>query len=614
MLALALLAPFCYAAFFTFPDADDYGRAVLASHLFDLFGGIKEMLRAWMKWSGRYTHHFMIVFFGDLATTRAGYTAACLANMAIHYLALAGIGKELSGRTHKATAAFFGLFPLFALAATHGSLQSSWYLLTGILSLGAASGFTLLYIWALCVVWNRPVLHLRHKVFSCLFCIAAIGCYEHSAVITVIASTTAYIMARTYNHRHLPFFKRLFIISCVCIILSFFCRGNFRRQDKRDVSGAVIAGQMANAWGDWLRYVAPKLVTPLYLSVLAWGAWVTGSAREALETKISPKWIVLYCLTAAAGYMGSLTVIHAASDVPVGEADNIPAHMSIFCAVIFAFCLAACPRVFCLRFLRRIPKFLLLLLCLAPLLLTWNTQTIIWNETSGALEQYAATRNKRDAYLRGLQGADAIVAPLDIRPFPVGPIFVPSLPDDRDPVMPDPKAWPTKYVAQLHNLASLRSEAQQANYAFARIKRLPSRTALPGVFASYTRDLQVGANETYRSDWLMLAVPPETLAAHPRLHVAVVSEGSFLDRVMERWPEQSANLAGEDALRRPDWLRASLASRWYDLNRPNLRVTASHPDRQSVLFCLPVNASGLKAASVYISLDEVTYAKVSLPR
>ena len=33
-----------------------------------------------------------------------------------------------------------------------------------------------------------------------------------------------------------------------------------------------------------------------------------------------------------------------------------------------------------------------------------------------------------------------------------------------------------------------------------------------------------------------------------------------------------------------------------------------------MLFCLPVNASGLKAASVYISLDDVTYAKVSLPR
>lgn len=439
---IILMLPFAYAAFFTFPAGDDFARSLLAGHLFDVVGGFKEMFRAWMRWSGRYTHHFLIVFLGDAALWRVSYAAICLANMLLHYVALAGICREIAAPSPRGTAATLALFLLFSLAATHGSIQSSWYLLTDILCLGVAVGFTLTYIWSLCVMWNVPVPARKHKIFCIVSCIVSVGCYEYSAVMAVLISVTAYLLARTHGHRHLLFFRTMCVVSSVCLLLSFFSRGNFRRRTKRDVDNAVMMTQFATVWADWCRHIAPKIITPLYLSLIVWAAWLTPKSEADATAKVRTPWVILYCFAAACGFLAIMAVIHTSSDVPLGAAGKIPAHMSIFCAMIFGSCLLACRNAFHLVLLRKIPLCLLFLVCLAPLISSYNFRTILWNEATGALEQYAGAREIRKAYLQASAGENVTVAPIDILPFPVGSA----------PINADPAVWPGRYISKLYSL------------------------------------------------------------------------------------------------------------------------------------------------------------------
>ena len=595
LLLLLLLLPFAYAAFFTFPGGDDYARALLAGHLFDLYGGIKEMLRAWMKWSGRYTHHFLVVFLGDAATSRAGYAIACLGNMALHYVALTGICREIAAPAPRRTAATLALFLLFSLAATHGSLRSSWYLLTDILCLGAGVGFTLMYIWSLCIIWNAPLLTRKKKVFSIAMCIIMAGCYEYTTLMAVMISVTAWLLARFHEHRHRGFFQKLCVISCVCLALSFFCRGNFRRRTKRDVDNAVMMGQLAAAWGDWCRYVAPRLLTPLYASLIVWAAWMTPRSANDATRKIPARWIVLYCLILAAGFMFATAIIHAASDVTLGGAEKIPAHMSIFCAMIFGFCLMACRNAFRLPLLRKAPACLLFAACLVPLAGSYNYRAIVLNAGTGALNQYAGARETRKAVMLAGKDRNMVVAPLDIMPFPVG----------YEPVEPDPKTWPTKYVSLLAGLDSVRAEPRDAATAW---NALVSRSGEPGWTALALPDilegvfapaLPGGPNATFVSDWLFLRLSREALVRNPELRVVVVTQGS---------PAAAFRSAGNSLMAAwPDLLLSAGTARTFRLSDPSLFV---REDGDIMVVGLPVNASGLAAAAVHASSDGVRYTEI----
>lgn len=61
---VALLLPFAYAFGFLFPRGDDFDEVTRAMFPFDLPGGLYEVAREWLTWSGRYTYHFLAVFLG----------------------------------------------------------------------------------------------------------------------------------------------------------------------------------------------------------------------------------------------------------------------------------------------------------------------------------------------------------------------------------------------------------------------------------------------------------------------------------------------------------------------------------------------------------------------
>ena len=56
--------------------------------IFDLPGGIYEIAREWLTWSGRYTYHFLAVFLGKAAHIRAANGLLCALVMFLYFLSL----------------------------------------------------------------------------------------------------------------------------------------------------------------------------------------------------------------------------------------------------------------------------------------------------------------------------------------------------------------------------------------------------------------------------------------------------------------------------------------------------------------------------------------------
>ena len=61
---VALLLPFAYAFGFLFPRGDDFDEVTRAMFPFDLPGGLYEVAREWLTWSGRYSYLWLAVFVG----------------------------------------------------------------------------------------------------------------------------------------------------------------------------------------------------------------------------------------------------------------------------------------------------------------------------------------------------------------------------------------------------------------------------------------------------------------------------------------------------------------------------------------------------------------------
>ena len=96
-LLLAPLLPFVYAFGFLFPRGDDFDEVTRAMFLFDLPGGLYEIGREWLTWSGRYTYHFLAVFLGKAGELRPAYGLVCAAVAALYGLAVYGLARESGG-------------------------------------------------------------------------------------------------------------------------------------------------------------------------------------------------------------------------------------------------------------------------------------------------------------------------------------------------------------------------------------------------------------------------------------------------------------------------------------------------------------------------------------
>ena len=93
-----LLIPFVLSMGFIFPAGDDFARCNMASRLFDVTGGLHEMGSAWWKWSGRYTHHFLVVFLGRVVLSREACALTAAGMALLHLIPLYGIFSTQIGR------------------------------------------------------------------------------------------------------------------------------------------------------------------------------------------------------------------------------------------------------------------------------------------------------------------------------------------------------------------------------------------------------------------------------------------------------------------------------------------------------------------------------------
>ena len=623
LLLFLFLLPFLYASFFTFPNGDDFARAVKARYLFDILGGFEEMGRAWWKWSGRYTHHFLIVFLGDTATSSWTYGLVCIGNMLLHLVSLAGICRELAGPCKKSTPLFMGLFLLLGLMCSHGTLNGTWYLITDILSLGVASGFTLLYIWSLCVLWNADTVTRGKKIFCIASCIVAAGCYEYSTVMVGMCSLTAWVLARIYRHKHTSTYFLLLVISVVCFLLAFFARGNFRRQTKRAVSAELVATQLGAAWGEWVQYVLPALITPLYVCIAFVVAWLNPRDRVTVAAKIPPWLVLLYCVGAAAAFMFVLTIVHAASDAPISSTNKIPANMSVFVAMISTFGLLACRNSLRLDLLQKVPKMLLGLVGLLVICATPNMQYTLASIATGALQNYSGEQQSREWWItRAGKGAEVTVAPLGVCPYP-SCLY--------DPLSENIEDWPGRHMAEMFHMKSLRVVKSRASEAYERAMHVPGfsfqdveqeagqnsgqnagqEARIPGITQTVfverlsggpnSADTSDGPNFTYISDWLFITVDEALVRQNSVLTLFAVTDTSPLVRM--------GLLPTEAVYDKPGWMHLAGALPQYALNDPAYQV---HPvDEGRILLGLPVRTAGDGTVlAAYISFDGTRYYKI----
>ena len=129
---VALLLPFAYAFGFLFPRGDDFDEVTRAMVAFDLPGGLYEVAREWLTWSGRYTYHFLAVFLGKAGEIRPLYGFVCPGVAALFGLGLFGLARVVN--IGRGPAAFCGLLGVLMVFAGHQSLPN-FYLLTDALTM-----------------------------------------------------------------------------------------------------------------------------------------------------------------------------------------------------------------------------------------------------------------------------------------------------------------------------------------------------------------------------------------------------------------------------------------------------------------------------------------------
>ena len=520
-----LLLPFLYAAFFTFPEGDDFKAALDASCHFDIIGAIDHMFSAWWKWSGRYTFSFLWIFFGDIAESRTAYTISILFSFFLAWISIFGIIREIGRQDAAGQPVFIATFWLFAVLCTHGTVYQ-WYLLVEILTLIAGYSFLLLYIWSLCRLWNRQVVTHGTKIFCIAGCIIAAGLYENTGPMVLLISCVAYLLARLYNHPHRATYFLLVKIAAVCFLVSYLARGNFRRQTKRGMDFALMYTQVMHAGKDWWTYVVPALINPIYLAAIFVAAWVKPRWSVSLDQKMPAPLILAGSTILLCGYTFMLTLVHAMSDVTVGEATKIPANIAQYCIIFALFALFSCRDWLHLDALRRLGKPLNLVIILA-ILVTGNSNffPVLWNGLLGEIVRHEQAYEKRKAVMAEHQGKTVAVMPLLHAPKPI----------PQETIGNKASSWPNKYAAPLYGVKGLETALPSPESAFALAVEhglLAWREAGNGCSMAYVASLPLQSNATYTFDWIFLKTQGTML---PHVRTVVLPEDSFLARLPASW-------------------------------------------------------------------------------
>lgn len=533
VLLFVVLIPVVWATFSTFAHGDDFQRALKANFFLDFFEGFHELFRAWWKWSGRYTHHFFVVFFGDAAANRFSYTSFTLGYLFFLWFACYGLFKEIGASEVKGQSVLYATF--FTLLIVCGARQELWthYLITNQLGVGIGLTLCIYYTWSLCKLWNAEIITKKIRYFCFASGILAAGCYEYATCLVVLISGVALFLAFIYKHKHFRFFRLLFYVSLVCFFVSYLARGNFRRPLKSSggaIDWATRRAQLLNIPHATVHLVLPRVLGPM--SCLAGFAalfFVPGWEKPATE-KIRPVLFVGAIFLLLLAFLTAQVFVHAFGPVPVPQGGSVhklyPYSIPFFVFLVLGFTAKTGPGV--LRGVRaRGCAYLLLPVALAA---SWPVQSLAAQAVAGQYALYNAEYAIRLRYLHEQKNNDAVINTLMMHPYPY--------PEDAGSFDTSVKAWPNKYAKGFYSVKTLRRDPVSFEAAYAAAGDLENRqwTGLSnGVRCLYLPKVLAGPNATYVQDWIFFEDPQDRLAG---LRVALIpSDSLFTKAVSALYPD-----------------------------------------------------------------------------
>ena len=553
------LAPFAWAFGFCFPRGDDFDEVTRAMFLFDLPGGLYEVGREWLTWSGRYTYHFLAVFLGKAGELRLVCGLVCAAVLALHGAAIYGLAR-LAGlpRRHAAPLATLALL---ALCAATGYLPG-FYLLTEALTTGLQSAAALLFFWSLCALWARcaaaPPDEARIRAArrtACLTGVLAAGVFEHAALAVLAGAAVALLLAWLREGRpkaplHAARLKNFLLVGVWCLggaVFSFLAPGNFARRAARGVDADQVRAQLAAIPADWLGALKSFALSPWPLMALGLALLVAllrergrPGQNEGLERREA---LLLGALAAAAFCLFSLAVtsLHALSDVPLHASPKLGASLGLYAAFALGLGSFALLRALPWRPCRgRGPALVLGAGLLALGCMSDNFQRTLENAVNGDMALYAEAMQRRDTWLRhagassprqgklrfGLIGEILSPGSRTRAPLPGAPVT--TVARWERPVFPvlgtdglHTKAtrWPNTWAAWMYGVEAVAVATPDPEAALAALGgpllrvdgregsvelRLPPEARALGLAGAWRVNAQGGPNPTFALDWLVL--------------------------------------------------------------------------------------------------------------
>lgn len=425
------LAPFVYALGFCFPRGDDFDEVTRAMFLFDLPGGLYEVGREWLTWSGRYTYHFLAVFLGKAGEMRWVCLIICGGVMALYGAAFSGLARQAGARA--GDAALLGGLAVLALCACHQNLRT-FYGITNALTMGLQPAAALLFFWSLCRFWTAldrndtpgalaPATRGARRT-AILLGVLAVGVFEHSALAVLLGAGIFCVLALARDARHglspgrmlrgPGRLRAVLPVALWClgaVLFSFLAPGNQQRRSVRGIDAAVQQRQLDAVWSDWTDAMAAfgDSLWPVAVAGLVILLVLVRRPRTA-ATGLSRTEHLLLAVLAPAGFIVwslGLTLLHALSDVPLSATQKLSAGLGQYAGYALGFALYAlagvCRALPAPEQLRGTARTVAPLLALALMALFCRSDNFLRtaaNAVNGNMVFLADAQETRDAWLR----------------------------------------------------------------------------------------------------------------------------------------------------------------------------------------------------------------------
>ena len=653
------LLPFCWALGFLYPRGDDFDYATRAMFFLDLPGGLYEAGKEWLFWSGRYTHHFLVVFLGKGGVCPALAAVVCASVMALHALAGYVLARALGGS--RPWSALWGLFSLFCLLACHQEVRL-FYMQTDALSVALQSGTGLLFLALLCRLWrarpqeavprsglHRGALRTQHRLrgfwrrcaaptawaagprrWAALAGIVAVGVYEHAALAVVLGSAVTALLAWRRRHPLARDFTRVTVWLLAALALSFLAPGNLVRRAVRHVDAVAVWRNLSALPDDWLHNAFWCLSFSWCVAIVALTLLLPRPDGEEGERVPSPyPWLCLAAPLAYVLFTLGVALLHAGTDAPLGTTPKFAAGMAPY----GAFALGAALYPFAGGLVRRLrgmgharDRRPWLVLVPAVLLLCGgdNWRLTALNACNGAFTDVAGRLSQRYAFLEeegrwatetdpafrfGLlgelarpgsrrRGLDGRLPALTVRRLDYG-VF----PIHGEEALPrEPAAWPNLWVAWLYGIGSVRSAPGDAAAAGAAVAQSQARPlevspqlAALGIRAAWLA-VTAGENVTFSEIWLVLRCAAPLPEQWSLWRQSPVDMRRLPPLPLQRWWRMRAVESARHGMALPVWLDGVAGIRLH--MRPDQWRISDPGQGDGLCYAFPLQACSPQAGSV----------------